>query len=85
MPAPPFLTSTTSLSNWNGKQPALPFKSAPAVSDNTQSYTSHKKAEITHNRSVWTAAAETVFTQFNLFNANKVRKMKGIRMKQKSN
>lgn len=85
MPAPPFLTSTTSLSNWNGKQPALPFKSAPAVSDNTQSYTSNKKAEKMHHQSVRTAAAETVFAQFNLFNPNQVRKVKGIQIKQKSN
>lgn len=46
------LTSTTSLSNWNGKQPALPFKSAPTVSDNTQSYTSKVKAEKMHNQSL---------------------------------
>jgi len=85
MPAHPFLTSTTSLSSWNGKQPALPFKSAPAVSDNAQNYTRNKKAEKMHDQSVRTAAAETVFTPFNLFNPNKVRKMKGIEIKQKSN
>ena len=85
MPALPFLNSTTSLSNWNGKKPALPFKSAPSVSDNAQSYTSNKKAEKMHDQSVRTAAAETVFTQFNLFNLNKVRKTKGIQIKQKSN
>lgn len=71
-----FLTSTTSLSNWNGKQPALPFKSAPAVSDNTQSYTSTVKAEKKHNQS--TAAKQAVFIQFNSLNLSKVRKMKGI-------
>lgn len=85
MPALPFLTSTTSLSNWNRKQPALPFKSAPSVSYNTQSYANNKKAEKMHDQSVWTAAAETVFTQFNLFNPNRVGKMKGIQIKQKSN
>lgn len=71
-----FLTSTTSLSNWNGKQPGLPFKSAPAVSDNTQSYTSTAKAEKMHNQS--TPAAQAVFIQFNSLNLSKVRKMKGI-------
>lgn len=72
-----FLTSTTSLSNWNGKQPALPFKSAPAVSDNTQSYTSKVKAE-KNAQPISTAAAQAVFTQFNSLNLSKVRKMKGI-------
>lgn len=57
MQTPPFLTSTTSLSNWNGKQLAPPFKSAPAVSDNPQSCTRNTKAEKMQDQSAWTTAA----------------------------
>lgn len=85
MLAPPFLTSATSLSKRNGKQLAPPFKSAPAANDNPQSCTRNKKAEKMQDQSAWTTAVETVFPQFSLSNPNKVRKMKGIQTKQKSN
>lgn len=50
----------------------------------TQSCTGNEKAGKMQDKSAW-AAAETAFTQFTLSNPNKVRQMKGIQTKQKSN